>query len=91
MLWLKKLEVGKLGMLLEVNIMIVIKGKEKWIFDNFFELEKLGYWIYLIDVLIVVCKIKEGEIFGEVIFWKFVWENNKIIIKYELIVLNLSN
>lgn len=35
-----------MGMPLEVNTMIVTKGKEKRISDNFFELEKLGYRIY---------------------------------------------
>lgn len=46
---------------LEVNTMIVTKGKEKRISDNFFELEKLGYRIYPIDVPIAVRKTKEGE------------------------------
>lgn len=82
---------GKLGMPLEVNTMIVTKGKEKRISDNFFELEKLGYRIYTIDVPIAVRKTKEGETLGEAIPRKLVWENNKTIIKYELIALNSSN
>ncbi|HCJ4337650.1 TPA: DUF2584 family protein, partial [Listeria innocua] len=39
-----------MGMPLEVNTMIVTKGNEKRISDNFFELEKVGYRIYPIDV-----------------------------------------
>lgn len=46
---------------LEVNTMIVTKGNEKRISDNFFELEKVGYRIYPIDVPIAVRKTKEGE------------------------------
>ncbi|EIQ1509794.1 TPA: DUF2584 family protein, partial [Listeria monocytogenes] len=56
-----------MGMPLEVNTMIVTKGKEKRISDNFFELEKLGYRIYPIDVPIAVRKTKEGETLGEAI------------------------
>lgn len=52
---------GKLGMPLEVNTMIVTKGKEKRISDNFFELEKLGYRIYPIDVPIAVRKQKKAK------------------------------
>ncbi len=83
---------GKLGMPLEVNTMnCKQKEKEKRISDNFFELEKLGYRIYPIDVPIAVRKTKEGETLGEAIPRKLVWENNKTIIKYELIALNSSN
>lgn len=76
---------------LEVNTMIVTKGNEKRISDNFFELEKQGYRIYPIDVPIIVRKTKEGETLGEAIPRKLVWENNQTIIKYELIALNSSN
>ncbi|MBC8931658.1 DUF2584 family protein, partial [Escherichia coli] len=47
--------------------------------------------IYPIDVPIAVRKTKEGETLGEAIPRKLVWENNKTIIKYELIALNSSN
>lgn len=53
-----------LGMFVEFNILIVIKGKEVCIDENIFMLEKDGYCVYLMEILMDVCKIKFGEKLG---------------------------
>ncbi|EUJ60876.1 hypothetical protein X560_0800 [Listeria fleischmannii 1991] len=80
-----------MGMPVEVNTMVVTKGLEKRITDNFFELKKEGYRIYPIDVPIELRKTKDGEVNGLVIPRKLIWEENTTIITYELISLNSSN
>ncbi|AQY51407.1 hypothetical protein PWEIH_11013 [Listeria weihenstephanensis FSL R9-0317] len=80
-----------MGMPLEVNTMIVTKGKEKRISDNFFELEKTGYRIYPIDVPIEVRTTKESESNGIAVPLKLTWENDTTVITYELVSLNSSN
>lgn len=80
-----------MGMPLEVNTIIVTKGKEKRLDDNFFELTKVGYRIYPIDIPVDVRKTKDGETNGQGIARKLIWENNQTIIKYELMTLNSSN
>lgn len=85
------MEVRAMGMPLEVNTIIVTKGKEKRLDDNFFELTKAGYRIYPIDIPVDVRKTKDGETNGQGIARKLIWENNQTIIKYELMTLNSSN
>ncbi|KGL38673.1 hypothetical protein BMT55_10765 [Listeria newyorkensis] len=80
-----------MGMPLEVNTMIVTKGKEKRISDNFFELEKAGYRIYPIDVPVEVRTTRESETNGIAVPLKLIWENDTTIITYELVSLNSSN
>ncbi|WP_163652653.1 DUF2584 domain-containing protein [Listeria sp. PSOL-1] len=80
-----------MGMPLEMNTMIVTKGKESRIGENFFELKKEGYRIYPIDIPIELRKTKTSETNGTVIPRKLIWENNVTVIVYELISLNSSN
>ncbi len=81
----------RMGMPLEVNTMVVTKGREKRITEKFFELKKDGYRIYPIDVPIELRKTKDGEVNGLVIPRKLIWENDTTVITYELVSLNSSN
>jgi len=81
-----------MGMPLELNTMIVTKGKEKRLDkSNDFTLTKSGYRIYPIDIPISVQKTKNGELIGTAIVKKVTWENDKTILTYELTSLHSTN
>lgn len=80
-----------MGMPLELNTMIVTKGKEKRLEENLFFLEKAGYRLYPIDIPIEVRKNIDGETNGIAVIKKVEWQNNQTIVTYQLISLNSTN
>lgn len=80
-----------MGMPMELNTMIVTKGKETRLADNTFTLVKDGYRLYPIDIPIDVRKTIDSETSGEALVKKVELENNKTIITYQLIALNSTN
>ena len=80
-----------MGMPLELNTMIVTKGKEKRLESNFFSLKKDGYRLYPIDIPIEVKKTIEGELSGTGVIQKVEWTDNSTTLTYQLISLNSTN
>jgi hypothetical protein len=80
-----------MGMPLELNTMIVTKGKEKRIQDNMFMLQKDGYRLYPLDIPLEVRKTKKGEITGTALIRKVELSNEQTILTYELVSLNSTN
>jgi hypothetical protein len=80
-----------MGMPLELNTMIVTKGKEKRAEDNVFVLEKEGYRLYPLDIPLEVRKTKKGECAGTAVIRKVELSNERTIIHYELIALKSIN
>ena len=80
-----------MGMPLELNTMIVTKGKEERVENNDFKLIKKGYRLYPLEVPVEVRKAVEGELIGTGIIKKVVCENSKTKITYELISLTSVN
>ncbi|KZZ85804.1 MULTISPECIES: DUF2584 domain-containing protein [Bacillaceae] len=80
-----------MGMPLELNTMIVTKGREKRMEENVFTLQKDGYRLYPLDLPVEVRKTKEGEVSGRAVINKVEWENSKTILTYQLIKLNSTN
>lgn len=80
-----------MGMPLELNTMIVTKGKEERMENNDFKLSKKGYRLFPLEIPIEVRKTIEGELIGTGVIKKVVWENNKTRITYELISLTSVN
>ena len=80
-----------MGMPLELNTMIVTKGREKRISDNDFKLVKDDYRLYPLEIPIEVRKTMDGEITAMAIIKKLEWENNLTTITYQLISLHSTN
>ncbi|MGP7818370.1 DUF2584 domain-containing protein [Niallia sp. 01092] len=80
-----------MGMPLELNTMIVTKGKEQRVKDNFFILQKEEYRLYPMHIPVEVRKTKSGERIGTATIEKLEWENGKTTILYQLIALNSTN
>ncbi len=80
-----------MGMPLELNTMIVTKGKEKRVEENVFTLEKEGYRLYLLDIPVEVRKTKKGECMGTALIRKIELSREKTVLEYELISLNSTN
>ncbi|MBB5326253.1 hypothetical protein HNQ34_003387 [Anoxybacillus tepidamans] len=80
-----------MGMPLELQTMIVTKGKEKRIEDNLFVLEKEGYRIYPIDIPLEVKRTLQSEVSGQAIVKKIELGNNRTIVTYELVSLHSIN
>lgn len=80
-----------MGMPLELNTMIVTKGKEKRVEENVFVLEKEGYRLYPLDIPLQVHKTKKGECTGTALIRKIELSNEKTVLEYELISLNSTN
>ena len=80
-----------MGMPLELNTMIVTKGREKRVEENLFLLEKSGYRLYPIDIPIEIRKTIESESNGIAIIKKLEWQQSNTTITYQLISLNSSN
>lgn len=80
-----------MGMPLELNTMIVTKGRETRIEENLFSLVKEDYRLYPIDIPVEVKRTIEGELIGIAEIKKVEWENNTTTIHYQLISLNSTN
>ncbi|WML45730.1 DUF2584 domain-containing protein [Neobacillus sp. PS3-40] len=80
-----------MGMPLELNTMIVTKGREKRVEENLFILEKAGYRLYPIDIPIEVRKAIESDSNGIAIIKKVEWHNSQTILTYQLVSLNSTN
>lgn len=80
-----------MGMPLELNTLIVTRGREKRIEENLFQLEKEGYRLYPIEIPLDIRKTLESNSSGSALIKKLEWENNKTTITYQLISLNSIN
>jgi hypothetical protein len=80
-----------MGMPLELNTMIVTKGREKRLEENLFLLEKKGYRLYPIEIPLEVKKEIEGDLNGTGIIKKVEWQNQSTFITYQLISLHSTN
>ncbi|WHX99681.1 DUF2584 domain-containing protein [Neobacillus sp. DY30] len=80
-----------MGMPLELNTMIVTKGREIRIEENSFILEKEGYRLYPIDIPIDVRKTIESDTNGTAVIKKVEWKENRTLLTYQLISLNSTN
>jgi hypothetical protein len=79
------------GMPLELNTMVVTKGREKRLEENLFYLEKKGYRLYPIDIPVDVRKEIDGDSHGTGIIKKVEWQNEATFITYQLVSLNSTN
>ncbi|MEW9051955.1 MAG: DUF2584 domain-containing protein [Neobacillus sp.] len=80
-----------MGMPLELNTMIVTKGREQRLEENLFLLKKEGYRLYPIDIPIDVRKTIESDSSGTAVIQKVEWQSNSTKISYQLISLNSTN
>ncbi|PLR68508.1 MULTISPECIES: DUF2584 domain-containing protein [Bacillaceae] len=80
-----------MGMPLELNTMIVTKGREKRLEENLFQLVKDGFRIYPLEIPIEVRKTKEGDVSGQALIKKLELAEDKTIITYQLIALKSTN
>ncbi|EKN65978.1 hypothetical protein BABA_17582 [Neobacillus bataviensis LMG 21833] len=80
-----------MGMPLELNTMIVTKGREKRVEENLFVLVKEGYRLYPIDIPIDVKKTMDSDSSGSAVIKKVEWENSSTTITYQLVSLNSTN
>ncbi|MDR7240619.1 DUF2584 domain-containing protein [Neobacillus drentensis] len=80
-----------MGMPLELNTMIVTKGREKRVEENVFLLEKEGYRLYPIEIPIDVRKTMDSDSSGTALIKKVELQNNTTTITYQLISLNSTN
>jgi len=80
-----------MGMPLELNTMIVTKGREKRVEENLFVLEKEGYRLYPLEIPIDVRKTMDSESSGTAVIKKVEWENSSTTLTYQLISLNSTN
>lgn len=80
-----------MGMPLELNTMIVTKGREQRIEENLFVVEKEGYRLYPIDIPIDVRKTIESDTSGTAVIKKVEWQESRTLLTYQLISLNSTN
>lgn len=80
-----------MGMPLELNTMIVTKGRESRLEENLFSLVKEGYRLYPIEIPIEIKRTIDGDTNGIALIKKVEWENSKTTIYYELVSLNTTN
>lgn len=80
-----------MGMPLELNTMIVTKGREKRLDENFFSLVKDGYRLYPLDIPVEVKRAIDGDLNGMGVIRKVEWENSQTLITYQLVSLNSTN
>lgn len=80
-----------MGMPMELNTMIVTKGKAVRLEDNLFTLKKEGYRLYPIDIPIDIRRTLDSESNGIAIIKKVEWEENDTTIIYQLVSLNSTN
>ncbi|KAF0816408.1 DUF2584 domain-containing protein [Cytobacillus firmus] len=80
-----------MGMPLELNTMIVTKGREKRLDENYFSLVKEGYRLYPLDIPVEVKRTIDGDLNGMGVIRKVEWENSQTLITYQLVSLNSTN
>lgn len=80
-----------MGMPLELNTIIVTKGREERLEENLFLLVKEGYRLYPMEIPIDVRKTIEGDSNGTGLIKKVEWQKNKTTITYQLVSLNTTN
>lgn len=80
-----------MGMPLELNTMIVTKGRENRVEENLFTLTKEGYRLYPIDIPLEVRRTIDGEVSGMAKIKKVILEGEQTTIEYQLISLHSSN
>jgi len=80
-----------MGMPLELNTLIVTKGREIRVEENVFTLEKEGYRLYPLEIPIDVRKTMDSESSGTALIKKVELQNNSTTITYQLISLNSTN
>ncbi|WP_160724070.1 DUF2584 domain-containing protein [Bacillus sp. USDA818B3_A] len=80
-----------MGMPLEMNTLIVTKGREQRVEENLFTLEKDGYRLYPIEIPIEVRKTLECDSSGTALVKKVEWQKNKTKLTYQLVSLNTTN
>lgn len=80
-----------MGMPMELNTMIVTKGREVREEENQFRLEKDGYRLYPIDIPVDIRKTIESETSGTAVIQRVAWEAGKTIITYHLVSLKSIN
>ncbi|AZU63678.1 DUF2584 domain-containing protein [Neobacillus mesonae] len=80
-----------MGMPLELNTLIVTKGREQRVEENLFVLEKKGYRLYPIEIPLEVRKTLDTNTTGSALIKKVEWENHKTTITYQLVSLNSTN
>lgn len=80
-----------MGMPLELNTMIVTKGREQRVEENLFLLKKEGYRLYPIDIPIEVKKTIDSDATGIGVIQKVEWQHSQTIITYKLVSLNTPN
>lgn len=80
-----------MGMPLELNTMIVTKGREQRVEENLFLLEKEGYRLYPIDIPVDIRRTIEADSSGTAKIRKVELEGGKTRITYELVSLSSPN
>lgn len=80
-----------MGMPMELNTMIVTKGREEREEENIFMLKKDGYRLYPIDIPLDIRKTIESESSGTAVIQKVEWQNEATTITYKLISLKSTN
>ncbi|WP_075982667.1 DUF2584 domain-containing protein [Bacillus massilinigeriensis] len=80
-----------MGMPLELNTMIVTKGREERLEENLFSLVKEGYRLYPIAIPLEVKRTIDGDLNGTALIQKVEWEKNQTKITYQLVSLNSTN
>ncbi|KIL43935.1 DUF2584 domain-containing protein [Jeotgalibacillus soli] len=80
-----------MGMPLELNTMIVTKGKEVRQQNNFFQLTKEGYRLYPMHVPLEVKRTKGSDLIGIAKIHQLEWKDDTTSIVYELVSLESSN
>lgn len=80
-----------MGMPLELNTMIVTKGRESRLGENLFSLVKEGYRLYPLEIPIEIKRTIDGDTSGVALIKKVEWEHNKTTIKYQLLSLKTTN
>jgi hypothetical protein len=80
-----------MGMPLELNTMIVTKGREQRVEENVFLLEKEGYRLYPIEIPIDVRKTMDSDSSGTAVIKKVEWQGSITTLTYRLISLNSTN
>ncbi|PAE24605.1 MULTISPECIES: DUF2584 domain-containing protein [Bacillaceae] len=80
-----------MGMPLELNTMIVTKGRENRLDENYFSLVKEGYRLYPLDIPVEVKRTIDGDLNGMGVIRKVEWENSRTLITYQLVSLNSTN
>lgn len=80
-----------MGMPLELNTLIVTKGREQRLDENNFSLVKEGFRLYPIDIPLEVRRTLDSETNGTALIKKVEWEKNQTTITYRLVSLHSTN